>query len=99
MYVSDYGYAASPDAWTNDLLDYDNLTITSNNWLYMGLEEWTITTASSESYYVFSMNSDGSLSISGATAGNVVRPVFYLNSNVEFSGGTGTQTDPYTLAV
>ena len=27
MYVSDYGYAASPDAWTTNLGSYDNSTI------------------------------------------------------------------------
>ena len=99
MYPSDYGYAASPDAWTTDLRDYDNSTITSNNWLYMGLYEWTITPSSSTSYYVFRVYNRGSLSSFSASVGRSARPVFYLKSSVELSGGIGTSSDPYRLAV
>ena len=99
MYPSDYGYAASPDSWVTDLYDYDNSTITANNWLYMGLYEWTITPDSSGSGSVFSVNNYGYLSFNNASIGYAARPVFYLESNVELSGGTGTSSDPYRLAV
>ena len=42
MYVSDYGFAASPEAWTLTMSSYNNTTATNNNWMYMGLYEWTI---------------------------------------------------------
>ena len=99
MYPSDYGYAASPDAWTTNLYDYDNSTITSNNWMYMGLVEWTITPISSSSSYVFCVGSSGSLNGSNARYGYAARPVFYLKSNVQLEGGSGTSSDPYRLAV
>ena len=99
MYPSDYGYAASPDAWATDLFDYNNSTITANNWLYMGLYEWTITPYSSLSYTVFSVRNDGRLNNYAALSGYAARPVFYLVSNVELNGGTGTSSDPYRLAV
>ena len=99
MYVSDYGYAASPDAWTTDLHDYDNSTITSNNWLYMGLSEWTITPISSRSNGVIVVNLVGPLSLSSADDDYSARPVFYLKSNVQLEGGSGTSSDPYRLAV
>ena len=99
MYPSDYGYAASPDAWTTDLRDYDNSTITSNNWLYMGLVEWTITPTSSYSSSVFYVYYNGTLFYDPANRGYAARPVFYLGSNVELNGGTGTSSDPYRLAV
>ena len=99
MYPSDYGYAAYPDAWITDLYDYDNSSITSNNWLYMGLYEWTITPSSSSSNSVFLVYSIGSLTSSSAYSGRAVRPVFYLNSNVEYNGGSGTESDPFTLVV
>ena len=99
MYPSDYGYAASPDSWVTDLYDYDNSTITANNWLYMGLYEWTITPYSSVSNNVFAVNSNGLLYNYSASYGYAARPVFYLKSNVELSGGTGTSSDPYRLAV
>ena len=99
MYPSDYGYAAYPDAWTTNLNGYNSSSITSNNWLYMGLFEWTISPYSSRSDSVFRVNYYGSLYTTGASIGNAVRPVFYLKSNVEYSGGSGTKSDPFTLVV
>ena len=99
MYPSDYGYAASPDAWTNDLYDYDNSTITASNWLYMGLVEWTIIPLSSNSSNVFYVYSSGYLISNSAVSGFAARPVFYLESNVALQGGNGTSSDPYRLAV
>ena len=99
MYVSDYGYAAYPDAWITNLNGYNSSSITSNNWLYMGLYEWTITPRSSTSNFVFRVYNTGNLSSTSANFGYSVRPVFYLKSNVEYNGGTGTESDPFTLVV
>ena len=42
-YVSDYGYAMSPSEWSKNVEEL-NRTITSyNNWMFMGLSEWTVT--------------------------------------------------------
>ena len=99
MYPSDYGYAASPDAWTNNLFNYNNSTITASNWLYMGLHEWPITPYSSIPNGVFCVSSSGNLYYNSANYGNSARPVFYLKSNVALQGGSGTSSDPYRLAV
>ena len=99
MYPSDYGYAAYPDAWTTNLNGYNNSSITSNNWMYMGLIEWKITPSSSYSSDVFIVYSIGHISSIRAINGYSVRPVFYLKSNVEYAGGTGTESDPFTLVV
>ena len=99
MYPSDYGYAASPDAWATNLVSYNNSTITSNNWLYMGLDEWTITPRSSSSYSVFYVYYYGGLNSYRADYGRAARPVFYLESNVSLQGGSGISSDPYRLAV
>lgn len=99
MYVSDYGYAASNSAWTTNMNSYNSTSIRDNNWMYMGLYEWTISPYSSDSYRVFSVNRSGLLNYSNANLGYAVRPVFYLNSNVEYNGGTGTESDPFTLVV
>ena len=99
MYPSDYGYAAYPDAWTTNLSDYNNSTITSNNWMYMGLIEWTITPNSSLSRRVLHVNNNGYLNVNYASNGYAARPVFYLKSNVQLEGGSGTSSDPYRLAV
>ena len=99
MYPSDYGYAAYPDAWTTNLDDYYNSSITSNNWLYMGLYEWTITPRSLSGVIVFVLDIYGYLFFLYVESGSSVRPVFYLKSNVEYNGGTGTESDPFTLVV
>ena len=99
MYPSDYGYAASPDAWVTNLNSYNNSIITSNNWMYMGLSEWTIIPSSSDSYFVFVVYSIGFLINANAYNGYAARPVFYLESNVQLEGGSGTSNDPYRLAV
>ena len=99
MYVSDYGYAASNSAWTTNMNSYNSTSIRDNNWMYMGLYEWTISPYSSYSSYVFVVDSSGFLGFNNAYYGYSARPVFYLNSNVEYNGGTGTESDPFTLVV
>ena len=99
MYPSDYGYAAYPDAWTTNLSSYNSTSIRDKNWMRMGLSEWTITPRSSSRYYVFNVDSGGNLGTSTANRGYSARPVFYLKSNVEYNGGTGTESDPFTLVV
>ena len=54
MYVSDYGYAASPDNWQTDMLDYGF----DNNWMESGLYEWTITRLGHTSYNDVTQNSN-----------------------------------------
>ena len=99
MYVSDYGFAASNSYWTTALYSYGSAT--SLNWLYLGDYEWTISPLSSDSRSVFNLNSNGNLSYDSADQdlGYYARPVFYLKSNVEYNGGTGTESDPFTLVV
>ena len=99
MYVSDYGFAASPSAWTTTLFNYSNSSITSVNWMYMGLSEWTITPSSSSSYSVLYLYFNGTLYSIGAYIGYGARPVLYLKSSASYAGGTGTKDSPITLVV
>ena len=99
MYPSDYGYAASPENWNTILYNYDNDTNRNNNWMYMGLAEWTIIPNSSFNSVVFYVNYSGYLTYYSANVGYAARPVFYLESNVQLEGGNGTSSDPYRLAV
>ena len=98
MYVSDYGYAASPDYWTTLLQNYNNAA--SENWIYMGLVEGVITPlVSSSSNYVFNVSYQGMISYFYANSIPASRPVFYLNSNVTYSSGSGTSSDPIRLEI
>ncbi len=99
MYVSDYGFAAAPSAWTSDMSNYDSLTITSVNWMYMGLWEWTITPNSSTSIAVISLHNSGFLFDRSPNDECGVRPVLYLKASVAYAGGSGTKDSPITLGV
>ena len=99
MYASDYGFAAAPSAWASNMSSYNSSSITSVNWMYMGLNEWTITPYSSRSYYVFILNGNGLLDHGYADYGRGGRPVLYLKSSVAYAGGSGTKNSPITLVV
>ena len=96
MYVSDYGFAASPSAWTIKMSSYDNSSI---NWMYMGNYEWTISPNSSNSFSVFTLNDRGDVNNFAAGADYGSRPVLYLKASVLYAGGLGTKDSPITLVV
>ena len=104
VYASDYGFAASPSAWTTTLWNYDGndangISIKTINWMYMGYSEWTMAPGSSDSYFVFFLNSNGYVSNSSANNGSGSRPVMYLKTSVLYAGGLGTKDSPITLVV
>ena len=99
MYVSDYGFAASPSAWTTKMSLYNNSSITSANWMYMGFDEWTISPYSSNSFSVFTLNNAGYVNNFAAGADYGSRPVLYLKASVLYAGGLGTKDSPITLVV
>ena len=95
IYVSDYGFAASPSAWSAILRNYDN--VRTNNWMYTGFGEWTISLLSDYSHYAFLVNSVGRVHNSDVSFSNGVRPSFNLESTVAYVGGSGTQSDPIRI--
>ena len=98
MYVSDYGFAASPSAWTRELYYYWQEDITSKNWMYMGFPEWTISRWSDYSYSVFNVGRGGDLGnnliVPSRYAG---RASFNLVSSITYKSGSGTMSDPITI--
>ena len=99
MYLSDYGFAAAPSAWTSNISSYNSSTITSVNWMYMGMHEWTITPNSSNSHYVFYLYNGGGVSYSGGDTGYAGRPVLYLKASALYAGGSGTKDSPIRLKI
>ena len=96
MYVSDYGFAASPDYWTTELYNYEPSK--SSNWL-AGLSEWTISRSSGRTLSAFPVLSagcvGGDVDVVNADA---VRPVFYLNSSINYVSGSGSSADPIRIS-
>jgi len=101
MYVSDYGFAAAPSAWTRTLQyfeQYGREDFKNVNWMYMGLGEWTISRRADSAYIVFFVDDGGY--VANLYVGNcvfAVRPVFYLTSSVTYLSGSGTKTEPICI--
>ena len=103
MYVSDYSYAADPSYWTTqmnreDAQDYR--LATTSNWIYMGMSEWLIGRTYGSTDVSFDISSGGQIiyNLVNSTFRGV-RPVFYLNSNVNYASGNGTITNPIRLSL
>ena len=102
MYVSDYGFAAAPSAWTLVGWDSDSTkdyrTATSINWMYMGLDEWLISRNADGSGSAFLVDNYGRVSYGSVSGDNYgVRPSFNLSSFITYVSGSGTQSDPIRI--
>ncbi len=95
MYVSDYGFAASQEAWTTKLSSYKSNT--SKNWLFLGSSEWTISRNSDFSNYAFVVYDDGYVFDYIVSGRYGVRPSFNLLSSVTYASGSGTSSDPIRI--
>ena len=102
MYVSDYGFAASPSAWTTTLYNYDGndakgTSIKTINWMYMGYYDWMISRDSDYSDYAFYVygNGDVNYRYDGNSIG--VRPSFNLLSSITYVSGSGSAVDPILI--
>ena len=99
MYISDYGYAATPENWNTTMETLNTNANRNNNWMFMGLWEWTITRTSDNTNSAFALLYLGNIdSYNIDNSFYAIRPCFYLNSNVTMTSGTGTQADPYRIS-
>ena len=106
MYPSDYGYATSGGTTTKreaclakELVNWPSSSDCYNNdWLYDSSDvQWTITSYSGEDYFVFFASDN--IRIDLTSSNFTVRPVLYLSSDAQITGGVGTSSDPYTLGI
>ena len=98
MYVSDYGFAAGPSAWTITMGSYNNATAKSTNWMYMGYYDWTISRNSDSSDRAFNVSYAGLVGFSDVLNGRGVRPSFNLESSITYVSGSGSMSDPVRLS-
>lgn len=95
IYLSDYGYAASPSAWTTSLGGYNDSSITTENWMYMGATENVI------SYYSacnpYTIVDTGAVTSTTFYVNLVIRPSFYLGANTYYKSGIGSISDPIII--
>ena len=102
MYVSDYGFAINPSAWTFTMNDdtEDARTIISNSWIYMGLSEWTISRIADTSDCVLRVGITGSVGGDDMNTENndhAVRVTFNLEPTITYKSGSGTMSDPILI--
>ena len=81
-------------------LNNDNYSTCKNSdWMFNSDTWWTLSPYSSNSHRVFGVDSSGDVYYSLANyARRAVRPAITLSSDVQITGGTGTQSNPYTLS-
>ena len=95
MYVSDYGFAIDQSAWATKLNSYKSNV--SKNWLYSGLDEWTISRNSSYSGYAFLVTGDGNVYGYNVNSRYGVRPSFSLLFSITYVSGSGSMSDPVRI--
>ncbi len=101
MYESDYGYAAYPEAWNTNMGvgGYNQENIKTNNWMYMGLYEWTVSRWANDGSNAWRVNDPGYAGYNLVYyTGYGVRPSFYLDSSTKITSGDGSKTNPFRLS-
>ena len=104
MYVSDYGYASS-NCENKMLLSLTSSTddlraCNTTNWLFKGNFECLLPQLAGFSSRAFTVASDGYVDGNNVSSNQFgVRPVLYLTSAVQITGGEGTSSSPYTLGL
>ena len=99
MYASDYAFAISNSYWRTEVTSSSYGNVANNNWLFEGSDEWTISRDSSSNSGAIMLSSSGFLDDYSVTNKYRIRPCFYINSNVFYLSGTGTESDPYRIGI
>ena len=101
--ISDYAFSVSKDYWYYDVygddFGYRYYHDTQNdNWLYLGNFEWLMNSLESGSGSSFhSVLVNYVIGYYSALNSKLVRPTFYLKSDVRYVSGTGAESDPYRI--
>ena len=105
MYASDYGYASgnceNKKLYDTDSSSNDIRACNGTNWLYnIKAHEWLLPQRTSNYNYAFYVHSVGyALDNYVNNTQFAVRPVLYLISSAQITGGNGTSSSPYTLGL
>ncbi len=98
MYVNDFGYAAASSKWNIQLRTSGS--IIAYNWMYMGLNEWTISSLTdvdrtNQAFRIFrNYNVDADFVYD---RGFSFRPTFYLEDSIQLINGNGSKENPFRL--
>ena len=97
MYPSDYGYASGSSCLSTALYRYNN-SCKNSNYLFSGVNEWLQAPYAGNSGHAAYMYSTGFV-VAGnyVTYSLAVRPVLYLTSETQITGGDGSSSNPFQL--
>ncbi len=100
MYISDYMYGTLPEYWNIKASNYNEDVVKNNNWLYLGINEWTLSRWPEYGAGARFIDYAGMTNGIGNDVYNLycVRPSFYLSSDAKIASGDGTETNPYRIA-
>ena len=100
VYPSDYGYASGESSCiSTNLFNYES-SCKNTDWLFNSTHQWTMTSHSSYSNYIFAIHSTGRINEGSSVTNSLnVRPSVYLKSDVKLTSGNGTEADPYILEI
>lgn len=102
MYVSEFIYSANPMYWGElDLTSVDLALALTENWMDIGSNDWTMSRVADNALKnrVFTTGSSVMMLDYMVNTNNGIRPTFKISHDVRLVSGTGTQTDPYRLAL
>lgn len=102
MHISDYAYSTVPQTWQIKLGNFgfrygSVFPEDATSWLRSDNHEWTITRNSeneTNAFYIYSYGNFGNYDVKNEF---IVRPTFYLNSNLTYATGSGTSSDPIRI--
>ena len=99
MYPSDYGYAAGSSCLSTALYDYDG-GCKNSDYLFSRATEWLQAPSASSIHTAIALHRTGSASTgAGVNYSYAIRPVLYLTSETQITGGDGSQSNSFQLSV
>ncbi len=97
MYPSDYGYAAGSSCLSTALYRYKN-SCKNSDYLSIRVYEWLQAPLASDSLTAARLDSTGFVGASYLVSySHAVRPVLYLTSETQITGGDGSSSNPFQL--
>ena len=80
--------------------NYNYISCSSTEWMYSNSNWWTLSSVSGSTENVYYLRATGRLlTTSVGYTGNSSKPTLYLSSDIQITGGDGSQSNPYTISL